>query len=229
MSKLQELVKKRGSYKGRLTKFENYLDNLRSVSDCSQLDKLELKLRMNKIESLYSDFEEVQTSIECLSLPEEEHTHQCLQRSEFESQYFSAMARAQGLCEAFKKKEKSFSLGDGGSSCSDSSVSDNESVVHVKQKKSRIKGVRLPTINILKFSGDYGSWIAFRDTYISLIHENPNISNIQKFRYLRASLEGSAAQIICALEFSASNYCLAWNALCEPYERNYRRKTRRSR
>ncbi|CAH2207612.1 jg6931, partial [Pararge aegeria aegeria] len=218
MSKLQELVKKRGSYKGRLTKFENYLDNLNNVSDCSQLDKLELKLRMNKIESLYTEFDEVQTNIECLSLPEEEHQNQCLQRSEFESQYFSVMARAHEFSGAFKKTKKSFNYGDNGSVSSDSSVSDHESVVNTKQIKSCIKGVKLPTIHIPKYSGEYGSWLEFRDTFLSLIHDNSSISNIQKFHYLRASLEGSAAQIIRSLEFSASNYCLAWNALCERYD-----------
>ncbi|XP_045778087.1 uncharacterized protein LOC123875994 [Maniola jurtina] len=218
MSKLHELVKKRGSYKGRLTKFENYVSSLKSVSDCSQVDKLELKLRMNKIETIYNEFDEVQTSIECLSLSEEEQQNQSLQRSEFETQYFSVMARAQQLCDAFKRKERSFNHGDNASVCSDSSSSDQESVVKVKQTKSVVRGVKLPTINIPKYSGDCGNWLEFRDTFISLIHDNSSISNIQKFHYLRASLEGSAAQIICSLEFSASNYCLAWNALCERYD-----------
>ena len=41
---------------------------------------------------------------------------------------------------------------------------------------------------------------------------------MQKFHYLRASLDGSASHIIRSLEFSAANYTIAWNLLCERYD-----------
>ncbi|KAK9703795.1 Protein of unknown function (DUF1759) [Popillia japonica] len=40
---------------------------------------------------------------------------------------------------------------------------------------------------------------------------------IQKFHYLRASLGGTAAQVIHSIEFSAENYIIAWELLCQRY------------
>lgn len=40
--------------------------------------------------------------------------------------------------------------------------------------------VKLPTICPPKFDSDVNSWLAFKDTYLSLIHNNPAISDIMK-------------------------------------------------
>uniref|UniRef100_A0AAR5PX68 Peptidase aspartic putative domain-containing protein n=1 Tax=Dendroctonus ponderosae TaxID=77166 RepID=A0AAR5PX68_DENPD len=57
----------------------------------------------------------------------------------------------------------------------------------------------------------------FRETFSSLIHENNEITNIQKLHYLKASLFGEAAEIIKCLEFTSNNYIIAFNAICERY------------
>jgi len=36
----------------------------------------------------------------------------------------------------------------------------------------------------------------FRDTFKSLVHDSVNISDIEKFHFLRVSLEGSAKEIL---------------------------------
>lgn len=76
----------------------------------------------------------------------------------------------------------------------------------------------MPTIQLPKFSGSYENWLEFRDSFNSLIHCNDTIDEINKFHYLRASLEGPAAVVIQSFEFSASNYSVAWNVLCERYD-----------
>ncbi|XP_045539664.1 uncharacterized protein LOC123722310 [Papilio machaon] len=78
--------------------------------------------------------------------------------------------------------------------------------------------VKLPTIQLPKFSGSYNNWLEFRDTFCSLIHSNDSIDNINKFHYLRASLEGTAAVVIQSIEFSAGNYLIAWNLLCDRFD-----------
>nr|CAI5833055.1 unnamed protein product [Callosobruchus analis] len=57
----------------------------------------------------------------------------------------------------------------------------------------------------------------FRDSFESLINQRDSITKIQKFHYLRASLESSAAQLIKSLEFSADNYDIAWQIVCERF------------
>ncbi|CAL1682524.1 unnamed protein product [Lasius platythorax] len=77
--------------------------------------------------------------------------------------------------------------------------------------------MRLPTIELPKFKGDIAEWLGFRDTFESLIHNNETIDPIQNFHYLKASLEGNAAQIIKSLELSAINYTVAWEAICSRF------------
>lgn len=74
---------------------------------------------------------------------------------------------------------------------------------------TRLSGIQLPVIQLSKFSGEHGHWLEFRDTFQSLIHENDTITNMQKYHYLKASLEGNAAQIIKSVEFSTVGYNLA--------------------
>ncbi|KAJ8981054.1 hypothetical protein NQ317_018026 [Molorchus minor] len=69
-------------------------------------------------------------------------------------------------------------------------------------------------------TGIYQNWLEFRDTFRSLIHDNISISHVQKFHYLRASLESDAALVIKSLEISSANYEVAWNTLLERYDNN---------
>lgn len=78
--------------------------------------------------------------------------------------------------------------------------------------------IKLPQIKLPQFSGSYDSWLEFRDTFQSLIHDNEQVGQIQKFHYLRAALQGTAAQVIHAIEFTAANYKLAWDSLIDRYD-----------
>ncbi|KAJ0169222.1 hypothetical protein K1T71_015282 [Dendrolimus kikuchii] len=78
--------------------------------------------------------------------------------------------------------------------------------------------VRLPKIDLPHFDGDYQHWLGFRDTYLSLIHNNNSLSDIHKFHYLRAALQGSAALLIQSLDLKIENYAIAWQLLSERYD-----------
>jgi hypothetical protein len=70
--------------------------------------------------------------------------------------------------------------------------------------------VKLSNIQIPCFNADFTDWVTFRDTLISLIHENQHLSSIQKFHYLRSSLKAVALETIEHLTLSADNYAAAW-------------------
>ncbi|KAF9424507.1 hypothetical protein HW555_000318 [Spodoptera exigua] len=102
MSEERELVKKRGSFKGRLTAFISYLD----VSCDKQLTSCEVKelqLRMGRIESLYEQYDEVQLRLECMV---EDVKAQFSERAEFESQYYKALSRSQELLSKYTNDDK---------------------------------------------------------------------------------------------------------------------------
>ena len=66
--------------------------------------------------------------------------------------------------------------------------------------------IELPKIAIPKFSGKYIEWITFRDLFISLIHNNANLDNVQKMHYLKSSLIGEAEQLLRQIPISDANY-----------------------
>lgn len=60
--------------------------------------------------------------------------------------------------------------------------------------------VKLPRIELPTFDGNYEEWTAFYDAFISLIHNNSNLSNVNKMHYLRSSLQGTAFAMISRLK-----------------------------
>ncbi|XP_062538402.1 uncharacterized protein LOC134206693 [Armigeres subalbatus] len=69
-------------------------------------------------------------------------------------------------------------------------------------------------------------WLAFHDTFLALIHSNPDVPDIQKFHYLRAAVKGEAAQLIESIGISSANYNLAWMTLENRYSNDYLLKKR---
>ncbi|XP_063543206.1 uncharacterized protein LOC134751689 isoform X1 [Cydia strobilella] len=129
----------------------------------------------------------------------EDDEAQLNERSDFEDLYYSSVAAAKELVTMHTKVAPS----DG--------VSDNNTRRHPHVK------CKLPTITLPKFGGSYDTWLEFRDTFDSLINNDDSIDDVNKFHYLRASLEGSAAVIVQSLALSSSNYKIAWQLLCDRY------------
>lgn len=78
--------------------------------------------------------------------------------------------------------------------------------------------LRLPTITLPAFDGNFDNWLRFRDTFESLIHNNEVLTDIQKFHYLTSALKGPAARMIGSLGVSEANYKFAWHSLKNRYE-----------
>lgn len=53
--------------------------------------------------------------------------------------------------------------------------------------------------------------------FIALIHNNDELSDVQKFFYLRSSLSGDAKKAVQCLQTTAENYLSAWKNLIELY------------
>lgn len=76
----------------------------------------------------------------------------------------------------------------------------------------------LPKFEFPKFDGNALRWCAFRDMFISLIHENNSISDIEKFHYLISCVSGTAQNIVKSLPLTADNYTIAWRALIDRFD-----------
>ncbi|XP_077553153.1 uncharacterized protein LOC144167883 [Haemaphysalis longicornis] len=53
--------------------------------------------------------------------------------------------------------------------------------------------VKLPTLQLQTFNGEFCQWLIFWTQFKSDVHENPSLSNVEKFQYLRSLLGGPAA------------------------------------
>ncbi|XP_058811251.1 uncharacterized protein LOC131676146 [Topomyia yanbarensis] len=78
------------------------------------------------------------------------------------------------------------------------------------QFSSRIK---LPEVKLPSFDGSLTEWLTFRDTFKSLIDSNPQLSDIDKFPYLVASLSKEAKRVVESIEITSANYSVAWDLL----------------
>ncbi|XP_047019392.1 uncharacterized protein LOC124629845 isoform X2 [Helicoverpa zea] len=201
MSDIKSLIKKRASIKAKLTQFSSYLNISKSCEQLSEVQIVEVEYRLNTIENLYDKYDVLQADMEEMV---DDPSEQYAEREEFEKQYYSLVAAARQLISNARKQASGNSIAEVDVSCSK----------HTHKHNS----IRLPKIDLPKFSGSYHDWLEFRDTFISIIHDNDSIDNINKLHYLRASLKGSASLIIDNLDFRSDNYDAAWKLLCDRYD-----------
>ncbi|XP_069358401.1 uncharacterized protein [Maniola hyperantus] len=198
---LRDLTAKRSSFKGRLTKFKNNLELLSSCKSISPVEISKLSIKLSRFETLFTDFDELQTQIEVFNV-------ECLDaelniRETIEQDFCFCIATAQQLIDANSTPKKQ---NNSSHSCHDHDECDG------------LLGFKLPTIKISNFDGSYYKWLEFKDTFVSLVHDNTRIKDIHKFYYLNSYLEGEAARVISNLEVSDKNYSEAWQLLCERYD-----------
>ncbi|XP_055714332.1 uncharacterized protein LOC129808575 [Phlebotomus papatasi] len=55
---------------------------------------------------------------------------------------------------------------------------------------------KLPQLEIPTFSGEYMEWQSFYDKFVSTVHSNKDLSNVDKFTYLSGALSGVAASAL---------------------------------
>ena len=66
--------------------------------------------------------------------------------------------------------------------------------------------IKLPKLTLRPFNGDVTTWTTFWDSYESAIHNNDNLSDIDKFNYLKSLLERTAYDAISGLTLTSANY-----------------------
>ena len=83
--------------------------------------------------------------------------------------------------------------------------------------EQQFQRVKLPKLEIEKFVGDATKWRTFIETFDATVDARPDISNVEKFSYLRGYLHGNALQTIDGMPLSSANYIKAKELLEERY------------
>lgn len=226
MSDKKSLVRKRGIAKAKITIFQNYIAELQGRLNVTNKlltysEYLGLEMKIDNSISLLSEFEKLHDEIEFI-VEESELPEQLQEREKVCNSYVTTMAIAKSLLHSYKN---SVNREEGGIVPESDSVNNNVNTGHnsnnsLQELNSQInlKSVKLPMISLPKFDGGYESWLEFRDIFKSLIHENSELVEIQKFYYLKACLEGNSAKVIQSLKLSAANYDVAWQTLVDRYD-----------
>lgn len=185
---LKDLVFKRGLIKSSLTRFKNFIESDKS-SNKSQLNN-----RLIRFKEIIAEFDSVQASIELVDTECDDHS---VEREQFEDSYFDLLEKAEQLLSPHELPHL-----------------DRHSSADVHSQHSiHTNQVKLPTIQLPTFSGKYEDWLQFHELFQSVIENNTSLSAIQKFFYLKSSLQGPALDVIQSLEVSEINYETAWELL----------------
>ncbi|XP_025997196.2 uncharacterized protein LOC105199694 [Solenopsis invicta] len=195
---LASLKRQRATIKSSCTRIKTYVDAIRTVN-LSQLAQIEeSKIKLDKY---WADYDGIQTQLEALDDAE------APDRATFEDIFYSLAAKMRELLTIMPP---AVSVG--------TALSVGPSTSTARESSRPLTHVRLPKLNLPSFSGKYDEWFPFRDTFVSVIHSNTELSNIQRLQYLRASLTGDAGKVVDSLEISDVNYEVAWTLLKERYD-----------
>jgi len=194
----QILIKKRSHIKAKLTRFITFL------SECNENEekRQETAARLEKVETIWKEFDEVQTELEDIN----EAELQSQERDSFENKFYQAVTRAKNITSAIQ-----------------ASNAHPERIAQIANQPINIiqpNKLRLPTIDIPKFDGSWEKWLPFRDTFTLMVHDNAVLAPIDKLHYLRWSLIGEAHKLVESLEVTSHNYQIAWDIINKRYKGN---------
>lgn len=170
-----------------------------------ETDACEVSVRLEHLVNLWNDFNGNQAELETLDeVAIDDHLKS---RVDFETSYF----KVKGFLLSMNKETP----------VSPRTSSSSTFTAHSPVQSSH---VRLPDIKLPNFAGNLDQWLNFHDLFVSLVHSSHELSNIQKFYYLRSSLSGEALKLVQTIAISANNYQVAWNLLLDHYQNPLRLK-----
>lgn len=187
--KLLELKKILGTINNKFERIEQYVDNFNIQNTSIN----QLKARQQILEGIRKEFEETQYEIESLD-SESNHT---TTRAEFEDRFCNILYKISDLIDKLPQ------------------LNPLPAVTTVVNKDVPLN---LPILNLKTFTGSYKDWTNFENTFKSIIHENSNLNNRQRFQYLKSCLSDDASRAVEALTINDENYTKAWEILEKRFE-----------
>lgn len=78
---------------------------------------------------------------------------------------------------------------------------------------------RLPEIPLPKFDGKLKNWPVFRDRFMTIVHNDLEIADVDKFYYLLGCLSEDPVDALKGITVSSNTYKLAWDTLVHRYDK----------
>ena len=185
---MEQIRKKRTIAKVNLSKARSKLKEI--ISDFNSdktFSKIKIEFELTNFQDKLTILNEVQEQYELL-----------IEESELEEEIANALEfQEDKLEDLIKVKEILVSIND--------SVAENRNV----SKASNNVNARLPKLELPKFNGDVTKWQTFWDKFNAIVHQNSDISDINKFTYLQSLLKEEALSCISGLSLTTENYASA--------------------
>ena len=158
----------------------------------SEPDTVELEVLLAEFDNRLSNLDSIQAKIE-LVIPDEELEDDLSKAAEAREEAFECRIRAVKALQA-KTQCETGSLGSGSQS------------------------VKLPKLELPKFSGDVLEWSTFWEQFEASV-DNSDLPEVSKFVYLRSLLVGDARKCVEGLAVVKENYVTACDALKDRFAR----------
>ena len=84
-------------------------------------------------------------------------------------------------------------------------------------KSKGVTHARLPKLVIKKFGGQPWQWLEVWDSFVASVHNNEDLSDAERFSYLKSLLEGPAYSTVAGLALTSTNYEKAIDILKSRY------------
>ena len=213
--------KKRSVFRRNTTKLVNKIVELQGGDD--EPDTRKLKKFCVQLKKQRDDLEDLDDKIlEHLLKNEDEDV--CDKDMDDSSDYMDKITDAlMFMEEKLGENEETASVASGSKHSIARSVSEESLVSNESQKstssertKRRVR-VKLPKLEIKKFSGKIHEYQEFWDSFRSAIHENDELADVDKLKYLKGYLEEPARSVIGGLPMTDSNYTIAVELLKKRY------------
>ena len=198
MTGIKALLNQREQIKSRVTRLLNFFNSVSQNAPFSESDLTTLKKRLLDNADLLQEYNDIHLKITCQST---DGSHEDEIES-FENLYYKTI----NDIELFLSKN-----------LPQPSVSNSSSTTG-SDNTGAYPAVRLPSVSVPQFQGSYQNWPEFYDAFNSLINENANLSNIQKFYYLISAVKGEASSAISSIKVCDENYVIAWDVLKKRFE-----------
>ncbi|XP_064486068.1 uncharacterized protein LOC135398613 [Ornithodoros turicata] len=202
---MDRVKQKRGVLRAAITKLINEIDLLlQTTAPAADVLSTKLDILKSKEEMLQTLDQNIEESV-----PEEA----------FEQEVQGVLSYEEKICTAKSQITQKLRTYNRQLPRTDSSPS---RVPHVQPTQNAAAcRVRLPKIEISKFSGDLAEWTTFWDQFQSSIHTNESLHKVDKFRYLQSYLTGKAAAAISGLSLTNENYDTAIDLLKQRFNQRH--------
>ncbi|XP_017475849.1 PREDICTED: uncharacterized protein LOC108366080 [Rhagoletis zephyria] len=149
----------------------------------------QLKIKLVLVERHNNALEELQTQLEKLDESQLEEDH----RAAFEQSYIQAKAALTDRMATLQAMESPQQF----------------SSTHIFNERKQAGRIYLPKLQLTRFSGEQRDWLDFYNVFSTLVHNNKDLSDVEKFQYLRSCLADKASRLIQSLEVTSVNYKVA--------------------